>query len=227
MPSAPDRSAMRHLVLAVCLLAALLSPTLCRAAGNEELERGITLYNEEQYEQARALWEAGAHAGDLDCTMALGTYVYAAGRGAPQSDSKAFEQYMQAARKDHAEGMSVVGTCYLYGMGVARDRSKGIEWLEKAADAGFTTASAELGDLYADGELVKQDAQLAAKWHLQAARGDHPQSQLYMGRAYMNGNGVSRDAAAAKEWLQKALAGGEDAAKALLEKLQATPAPAD
>ena len=219
MPSTPDRSAMRHLVLAVCLLAAFLSPALCRA-GSEDLERGITLYNEDQYEQARSLWEAGELAGDTDCTMALGIYVYAAGRGAPQSDVKAFEQYMKAARKDHADGMSVVGTCYLYGMGVARDRGKGIAWLEKAANAGFVTASAELGDLYADGELVKKDAKLAAKWHLRAARDGHPQSQFYMGRAYMSGNGVSRDKAAAKEWLQKALAGGEDAAKALLEKLQ-------
>jgi len=218
---------MRHLALAVCLLAALVSTTLCPAAGNEDFERGVALYNEDQYEQARARWEAGEQAGDLDCAMALGTYVYAAGRGAPQSDPKAFEQYMKAARKGHAEGMSVVGSCYLHGMGVARDRSKGIEWLTKAANAGYTTASAELGDLYADGDLVKKDMKLAAKWHLQAARDGHPQSQLYMGRAYMDGDGVSRDNAAAKEWLQKALAGGEDAAKTLLEKLQATPAPAD
>ena len=218
---------MRHLALALCLLAALFFPALCPAAANEDLERGIALYNDEQYAKARARWEACEQAGETDCMLALGTHIYAAGRGAPQSDRKAFEQYMKAARKDSAEGMSVVGTCYLYGSGVARSKSKGIEWLTKAADAGLATASAELGELYADGEFVKKNLALAAKWHLKAAQGGLPQSQLYMGKAYMDGNGVSRDNAAAKEWLQKALAGGEDAAKGLLEKLPSTPAPAD
>ena len=218
---------MRHCVLAVCFLAVLVFPAVCPADGKEDLARGIALYNEEQYEQARERWEACEKAGDLDCSIALGTYIYAPGRGAPQSDRLAFEQYMKAARKNHAEGMSVVGSCYLYGMGVARDKGKGIEWLTKAANAGDTTAAAELGDLYAEGALVKKDAKLAAKWHLQAAKDGHPQSQLYTGKAYMDGDGISRDNAAAKEWLQKALDGGEDAAKALLEKLQLTPAPAD
>jgi TPR repeat protein len=206
-------------VLSVCLTAALFSAAICLAAETGHMERGIALYNEEQYEQARAAWEAGEREGDLDCAMALGTYVHSAGRGAPQSDQKAFAQYMKAARQGHAEGMSVVGSCYLYGMGTAKDRAKGIEWLTKAANAGETTASAELGDLYADGDLVKKDVKLAAKWHLRAAEAGHPQSQLYMGKAYMTGDGVSQDNATAKTWLQKALSGGEDSAKGLLEKL--------
>ena len=184
------------------------------------LERGIALYQEDKYDQARVIWEAGEKAGDLDCTMMLGTYIHSPGRGAPQSDQKAFAQYMQAAKKNHAEGMSVVGSCYLYGIGVAKDTPKGIEWLTKAANAGFTTASAELGDLYADSGSMKPNLKLAAKWHLKAAEEGHPQSQLYMGKAYMTGEGVQMDSAAAKEWLQKALDGGEDSAKALLEKLQ-------
>ncbi|MDR2695962.1 MAG: sel1 repeat family protein [Deltaproteobacteria bacterium] len=209
---------MRHLALSVCFLAALVFTAPCPAAETGHLERGIALYHADQFEQARTLWEAGEKAGDLDCVMALGTYIHSAGRGAPQSDQKAFAQYMKAAQKGHAEGMSVVGSCYLYGMGVAKDRAKGIEWLTKAANAGEITASAELGDLYAEGELVKKDVKLAAKWHLKAAGEGHPQSQLYMGKAYRAGNGVDRDDKAAKEWLQKALAGGEDSAKALLEK---------
>ena len=211
---------MRSLSLSICLLAALFSSALCLAAEQDPLERGVVLYNEDQYEQARAIWEAGENAGDLDCTMALGTYIYAAGRGAPRSEHKAFAQYMKAARKKHTEGMSVVGSCYLYGVGVAKDKAQGLEWLTKAANAGYTTASAELGDLYADGDIVKKDVTLAAKWHLKAAQEGHPQSQLYMGKAYMIGDGVSRDADAAKEWLQKALAGGEDAANDPLEKLK-------
>ena len=210
---------MRYCLLLLCLLAALISSVFCVAAEKDFLERGIALYNEEQYEQARAIWEEGEKAGDLDCTMALGTYIHSAGRGAPPSEQKAFAQYMKAARKNHAEGMSVVGSCYLYGIGVAKNKAKGLEWLIKAANDGFTTASAELGDLYADGGIVKKDAKLAAQWHLQAAREGHPQSQLYMGKAYMAGDGVSRDIDAAKEWLQKALSGGEDSAKELLEKL--------
>jgi TPR repeat protein len=211
--------AMRYAALCLCLLAALFSPALCLAAEKDFLERGIVQYNDEQYEQARATWEAGEKAGNLDCTMALGTYIHSAGRGVPQNDQKAFAQYMKAAQKNHAEGMSVVGTCYLYGVGVAKDKTKGLEWLTKAAKAGSTTASAELGDLYADGDIIKKDVKLAAKWHLKAAQEGHPQSQLYMGKAYLSGHGVSQDNAAAKEWLQKALEGGEDAAKALLEKL--------
>ena len=210
---------MRYCLLLLCLLAALFSSVSCLAAEKDFLERGVALYNEERYDQARAIWEEGEKAGDLDCTVALGTYIHSAGRGAPQSEQKAFAQYMKAARKNHAEGMSVVGTCYLYGIGVAKDKAKGLAWLTKAANDGFTTASAELGDLYADGDLVKKDAKLAAKWHLQAAREGHPQSQLYMGKAYMAGDGVSRDSDAAKEWLQQALAAGEDSAKKLLEKL--------
>jgi len=211
---------MRYLALSLCLLGALFSSALCLAAEKNFMERGIVLYNANQYEQARAMWEQGEKAGDLDCVMALGTYIYSAGRAAPQSDHMAFAQYMKAAQANHAEGMSVVGTCYLYGAGVARDAGKGIEWLTKAANAGYTTASAELGDLYADGGIVKKNARLAAQWHLKAAQEGHPQSQLHMGKAYMTGDGVKQDKAAAREWLQKALAGGEDAAKSLLEKLQ-------
>jgi len=210
---------MRSFAIALCLLAALFSPVLCLAAEQDFLARGIALYNDDQYEQARAAWEAGEKAGDLDCVMALGTYIHSAGRGAPHNDQKAFAQYMKAAQKNHADGMSVVGSCYLYGVGVAKNKAKGVEWLTKAANAGNTTASAELGDLYADGDIVKKDAKLAAKWHLKAAQEGHSQSQLYMGKAYMTGNGVSQNKAAATEWLQKALAGGEDSAKALLEKM--------
>jgi TPR repeat protein len=210
---------MRRYILSLCLLAALLAPAPCPAAAKDFLEQGIALYNDDQYDQARAAWEAGEKAGDLDCVMALGTYIQSAGRGAPQSDQMAFAQYMKAAQKNHADGMSVVGSCYLYGVGVAKNRAKGLEWLAKAANAGNTAAAAELGDLYADGHAVKKDAKLAAKWHLKAAGEGHPQSQLYMGKAYMDGNGVSQDKNAAKEWLQKALDGGEDAAKELLEKL--------
>jgi len=213
-------AAVRYCVLPLCLSAALFAAVLCLAAESDFLERGVALYNDEQYEQARAMWEEGEQAGDLDCAVALGTYIYTAGRGAPQSDQKAFAQYMKAARQHHAEGMSIVGSCYLYGAGVAKDKAKGVEWLTKAADAGFMTASAELGDLYADGDIVKKDAKLAAKWHLQAAEAGHPQSQLYMGKAYMTGNGVSRDSSAAKEWLQKAQAGGEDSAKELLQTFE-------
>ena len=213
-------AAVRHFVLPLCLSATLFAAALCLAAERNFLERGVTLYIDEQYDQARAIWEQGDKAGDLDCTLALGTYIYSAGRGAPHSDQKAFAQYMKAARQHHAEGMSIVGSCYLHGVGVAKDKGKGLEWLTKAANAGFTTASAELGDMYADGDLVKKDAKLAAKWHLQAAKEGHPQSQLYMGKAYMTGNGVSQDKAAAKDWLQKALAGGEDSAKDLLQKLE-------
>ena len=214
---------MRYCVLSFFLLTVLLSSVFSLAAEKDFkdfLERGVVLYNEDQYEQARIIWEEGEKAGDLDCTLALGTYIYSAGRGAPQSNQKAFAQYMKAAQKHHAEGMSIVGACYLYGVGVAKDKVKGLEWLTKAANAGFTTASAELGDLYADGDIVKKDAKLAAKWHLQAARAGHPQSQLYMGKAYMTGDGISQDKATAKEWLQKALAEGEDSAKELLEKLR-------
>jgi len=218
-------SIMRYSLLAVCLLAALFAAVPCPAAEAEtdqkdHLERGIALYHEEKYEQARAIWEAGEKAGDLDCTIVLGTYIHSAGRGAPQSDQKAFAQYMQAARKNHAEGMSVVGSCYLHGVGVAKNMTNGLEWLTKAANAGFTTASAELGDLYANGDIIKQNMKMAAKWHLKAAQEGHTQSQLYMGKAYMTGTGVDQDNAAAKEWLQKALDGGEDAAKAQLEKMQ-------
>ena len=210
---------MRYISLALFLLAALFSSMLCLADEKSLLERGVTAYNEDRYDNARAIWEDGEKAGDLDCTMALGTYIYSAGRGTPASEQKAFAQYMKAARKDHAEGMSVVGSCYLYGVGVAKDTGKGLEWLKKAANAGYTTASAELGDLYADGDLIKKDVKLAAQWHLKAAQEGHPQSQLYIGKAYTTGNGINQDSTAAQEWLQKALAGGEDSAKALLEKL--------
>ena len=104
---------MRYVSLALFLLLALFPSTLCLADGKSHLERGIAAYNEDRYENARAIWEDGEKAGDLDCTMALGTYIYSAGRGAPPSEQKAFAQYMKAARKDHAEGMSVVGSCYL------------------------------------------------------------------------------------------------------------------
>jgi len=210
---------MRLFILSLCLLVALAFPAFCLAAEKSHLERGIALYQDDLYDQARSAWEAGEKEGDLDCTMALGIHIHAAGRGAPQNEQKAFDQYMKAALKNHAEGMSVVGSCYLYGVGVAANKTKGIEWLTKAANAGLTTASAELGDLYADGDIVKKDAKLAAKWHLKAAEEGHPQSQLHMGKAYMSGDGVSKDSAAAREWLQKALAGGEDAAKELLEQL--------
>jgi len=210
---------MRCVALSVCLLTALFVSTLCLAAETDHLARGIALYNEEQYEQARTAWEAGEKAGDLECMMMLGQYIHSPGRGAPPSEQKAFALYMKAAQKNHAEAMSVVGSCYLYGAGVAKDTRKGIEWLTKAADAGLVSASTELGDLYAYGDIVKKNVKLAVKWHLKAAQEGHPQSQLYMGKAYMAGDGVSQDSTTAKEWLKKALTGGEGSAKALLEKL--------
>lgn len=206
---------------ALCLFLLLFAATTGFAAESTPFERGIGLYNDNKYDEARKAWEEGEAAGDMESVMALATHIYSAGRGAAQNDRKAFALYQKAARSGDAEAMNVLAVSYFSGTGTARDNGKGLEWERKAAEAGSVEAAASLGDRYAEGDLLKKDPARAVLWHTKAAEAGAHTSQIYLGRAYMDGRGVARDSVAARAWLSRASAQGSKEAERLLRELAA------
>lgn len=85
----------------------------------------------------------------------------------------------QSAEVGHVDGMTIMGTMYLFGRGVPKDGKQAEFWLLKAANAGKIDAQSMLGIMYASGQGVPKNRQEALKWLEPAARaGDKQANQM-------------------------------------------------
>lgn len=85
----------------------------------------------------------------------------------------AFEQYMQAARANAAEGQFEVGRCLQEGIGVTAELQLGMHYLRLAAAQSFTDAEYRIGLCYEFGTGAEKNANEAALWYRRAVDGGH------------------------------------------------------
>lgn len=76
----------------------------------------------------------------------------------------AFELYMKAATKGHAQAQSMVAFYYSNGHGVPSSDEKAVEWYQKAAEQGDAASQFNLALSYAEGAGIKQSDALAQVW---------------------------------------------------------------
>jgi len=63
-------------------------------------------------------------------------WMYAMGRGVPQSDTEAVTWFRKAAEQGNAIGQFNLGMMYLHGIGVPRSNTEAVMWFRKAAEQG-------------------------------------------------------------------------------------------
>jgi TPR repeat protein len=80
----------------------------------------------------------------------------------------AFQLYLQAANKGHADAQLQVAFRYRRGLGVATDVPHAIRWYQKAMASGSPYAAEDMGEIFEAGELVPKDLRRAAELYLKA-----------------------------------------------------------
>ena len=98
----------------------------------EELQRGQSAFNQQNYTQALKVWAPLAEAGVTEAQYGLG-FIYESGWGVKKDYVQAFEWYEKAATLGHAKAQYNLGLLYLHGFGVDKDPDKGYHWVQSAA----------------------------------------------------------------------------------------------
>lgn len=80
----------------------------------------------------------------------------------------AFQLYLHAANKGHADAQLQVGFRYRRGLGVEADVPHAVRWYQKAMASGSPYAAEDLGELFEAGELVPKDVRRAAELYAKA-----------------------------------------------------------
>jgi len=111
------------------------------------LERGIKAYKDKDYEKsaesyAKSLnyWPSVRATGNL-CNL----YLY--GQGVEQSNKKAIDLCMAAAKYNDPHSLIMLGEIYLFGKGVAKDLTIAEEYYRKGADLGHAHGQFMLASL--------------------------------------------------------------------------------
>jgi len=142
---------------------ASFTAALKKADSAEELyEKGITLYNQKNYQEAVVWLRKAADLGYADAQYNLGV-CYKNGKGVTQDYSEAAKWFRNAADQGYAIAQVDLGWCYDTGKGVAQDYSETVKWNRKAAEQGNVIAQSNLGWCYAQGHGVTQDYSEAVK----------------------------------------------------------------
>lgn len=157
---------------------------------------------------------ARANGGDVNAQFEI-SFVYALGKGLPQSDTEAFMWLRRAAENGNVLAQGYLGFIYLDSDGGAQHNAEAVKWLTLAAGQDFAEAQHNLGVIYFNGIGVPKNDSEAAKWYRLAAEQGYAESQYNLGLLYANGEGVPRDFVRASAWLGMATANGVDQNKDL------------
>jgi len=113
---------MRTLLTALTALMLFVTPLV---AG--DLEDGIAAYEVGNYQNAYRLLKPLAERGNASAQAVIG-WMYRAGKGVPEDDTKAVHWYRKAAEQGHPGGQVSLGIMYNQGKGVPEDDAKAVHW---------------------------------------------------------------------------------------------------
>ena len=139
----------------------------------------------------------------------------------PENPWRAFELYLNAAKRGHPPAMWRVAQLYMEGKGIERSIAHAREWLQRGADSGDSDSMFRLGQLMGDFEAGPNyyNPEQAIYWFVRAADAGLVASYFHVARAYWLGEGVAPDAAQASLWAERGSAAGDDECDDLLEQM--------
>lgn len=134
-------------------------------------------YNAGRFDEALALYRAGADKGDAYAQVQLGR-LYDSGKGVAQDYAEAAKWYRAGAEQGEASGQHRLGLLYKKGLGVSQDYSEALKWFRKAVKQGYGRACNSLGLMYQNGFGVTQDDTEAYKWFMVAAKNEEEDAKV-------------------------------------------------
>ncbi|MEC9341077.1 MAG: tetratricopeptide repeat protein [Pseudomonadota bacterium] len=180
--------ALSHLVMAAAAAAQLqVAPV---ATEHSQLESGITAYESQQYDQARALLEPLAESGVTEAQYFMGVmHWYGAGVDlsaleAQRWFSRAVKSWLSAAQAGDLDAMVEMSLMNRNGFGVDRNDTEALRWTELALqrNANFARAVSLMGDHYLDGIGLPANRTTAIEWYRKAADLGDPWGQMMLER---------------------------------------------
>lgn len=136
-----------------------------------ELERAVSLVENEKYEEAFSLFKVMAEAGDPEAQHNL-ALLYRTGKGTEKNLELSGAWFRKAADQGVSDAQYYLGYMYDTGEGVDQNSKYAYVWYRKAAERGHGLAQINLGVIYANGLGIQQDIEQAYLWfHVAAAQG--------------------------------------------------------
>jgi TPR repeat protein/thiol-disulfide isomerase/thioredoxin len=145
--------------------------------------------------------------GDVKSVRELLRRTNRSGRFFKENAKDRLADWKAAAEKGSAEGLWLLGRCYLDGHAGLADEEKGIELVRKSADKGFGLAMNELGYSYENGDGVAKELKEAVKWYRKGAERGELVCCYNLALRYEDGSGVEASAKDALTWFRKAAEG--------------------
>ncbi len=162
---------LSHLLIALAL--GLISlPSLA-----DDLEEGITAYQNQDYKAAINAWDRAAQQGDPDAEYNLGQ-LFRLGQGVQLDYPTAQSYYLKAAQKDHPLAQLNLGTMYYSGSLGPDQEENAFYWLQKAAKNDNADAQWMIGVMLFNGQGVSQNSIAAYSWLTLASEQLHTQATL-------------------------------------------------
>ena len=107
-------------------------------------ERGLSLYEDERYEEAVPFLQRAAKAGSGIAQAKLGN-MYEKGLGVSKNYQIAMNMYKKAEQSHEPEGLLGIGGLYDNGLGVEQSPEKAFSYYKRAADMGNATGECLTG----------------------------------------------------------------------------------
>lgn len=104
--------------------------------------------------------------------------------------SLAFQEFLMASKKGHADSQFNLALMFEQGIGVERDETRAVIWYDKAANQGNSAAQYNLAVLYENGRGTQVDFAEANKWYRRASVQGDPLAIGNLGMLYIRGDGV-------------------------------------
>lgn len=186
----------KHLVLFLLLCVSMTA----LAQNDYDTQRGIELYNQENYSSALPYLQRAAKAGSLPALDFLGS-MYANGYGVEKDPQVAINLYKKAIAKNYAPCMVSMGALYENGIGVAKNPETAYSYYKKAADLGYGGGEFEVSLCKKYGFGTTQSPEEAFQYALKAA--NHGWRYEYLGDMYYEGYGTEVNYSKAYEWYTK------------------------
>ena len=174
----------------------------------DNLERGIYLYNQQQFNDAFSILEKEAKTGNSKAQYYLAK-IYDSGHGARKNINKAYYWYTKSADQGNSNAQNNLAYMFSHGEGVKKNKRKAFELYSKSATQGNDAAQYNLALFYAEGIVVKQNWASAIYWFRKSAEQDYEKALNAMGIIYQFGKGVPIDRNEAIKWYKKAAEKGD------------------
>jgi TPR repeat protein len=174
-----------------------------------------------EYEEAQALLEPAAEAGNALAQQLLGDILIDGLGGIEVDEARAIELLKASATAGFAPAQNSLGVSYERGQGVPEDKARAAKFYAAASKQGLPVAEVNLGMLYADGLGVPENDERATQLFMSAAEKGDAGGMNSLAVSYEIGEGIDMDLDLAMEWYRKAAAAGSSMAQANIGNLYA------